>query len=140
MTAEQVTSVQDLACQSPELAGRPITRWTHRELLDEVLNRGLVPDISLSHFVPKHSSWLNQIEAVFGVFNRKVIRGGNFESVDDLEEKLGRFVTYFNTTMASPMTWTYTGKPTQSQPIDRFCPPHRRITRTTKIQQAALKI
>ena len=77
---------------------------------------------------------------MFGVFNRKVMRSGNFESVADLEEKLGRFVTYFNTTMASPVTWTYTSNPTQSQPVARFCPPHRRITRTTKIQEAALRI
>ena len=77
---------------------------------------------------------------MFGIVNRKVLRGGNFKSVADWEEKLGRFVSYFNTTMASPMTWTDSGKPTQSQPIARFCPPHRRITRTTKIQQAALRI
>lgn len=39
----------DLACQSPELAGRPITRWTLRELQDEVVKRKLVPSLSLSH-------------------------------------------------------------------------------------------
>ena len=94
------------------------------------------------HFVylPKHSSWLNQIEPIFGIVNRKVMRGGDFESVADLEEKLRRFLSYFNDTMASPMTWTHTGKPTQSQPIAKFCPPHRRVTRPSKTQTAILRI
>lgn len=91
-------------------------------------------------YVPKHSSWLNQIEPVFGIVNRKVMRGGDFDSVADLEEKLLKFVTYFNATMGGPMNWTYTGKPTQREPIAKFCPPHRRLARPSKIQAAALRI
>ena len=37
--------------------------------------------------LPKHSSWLNQIEVVFGVIMRKVIRRGSFTSVADLRKK-----------------------------------------------------
>ena len=29
-------------------------------------------------FLPKHTSWLNQIEIVFGMIMRKVVRRGNF--------------------------------------------------------------
>jgi transposase len=36
-------------------------------------------------FLPKHTSWLNQIEIVFGVIMRKVIRRGSFTSVADLQ-------------------------------------------------------
>jgi transposase len=90
-------------------------------------------------YVPKHSSWLNQIEPIFGMVNRKVMRGGDFDSVADLEDKLRRFVAYFNKTMAGPMTWTYTGKPTQTQPVAKFCPPHRRITHPSKTQAAVLR-
>lgn len=47
-TAEQVTQILALACESPELSGRPIDRWTHRELADEVIHRGIVTTISTS--------------------------------------------------------------------------------------------
>jgi transposase len=70
-------------------------------------------------YLPKHSSWLNQIEIIFGIINRRVIRHGSFPSKLDLIEKLKRFMTYFNETMAKPMNWTYTGRPTHSQPNQR---------------------
>ena len=52
-------------------------------------------------FIPKHSSWLNQIEMIFGVISRRVMRNGNFTSQQDLEDKLRRFVDYYNQTFAS---------------------------------------
>ena len=65
-------------------------------------------------YTPKHSSWLNQIEVVFGVIMRKVIRRGNFKSVDDLREKMLAFIKYFNEVFAKPFRWTYTGRPLQA--------------------------
>ena len=62
-------------------------------------------------YLPKHSSWLNQIEVVFGVIMRKVIRRGSFTSVDDLRTKLLNFIAYFNRVFAKPFRWTYTGRP-----------------------------
>jgi transposase len=62
-------------------------------------------------YTPKHSSWLNQIEVVFGVIARKVIRRGSFPSVEDLRTKLLNFITYFNRVFARPFRWTYTGRP-----------------------------
>lgn len=62
-------------------------------------------------YTPKHSSWLNQIESVFGVIMRKVIRRGSFTSVDDLQNKLSNFIEYFNRVFAKPFHWTYTGRP-----------------------------
>ena len=47
-TAEQVTQILAVACESPELSGRPIDRWTHRELADEVILREIVTTISIS--------------------------------------------------------------------------------------------
>jgi len=62
-------------------------------------------------YLPKHTSWLNQIEIVFGVVMRKVIRRGNFKSVEDLRSKLCAFIGYFNDVFAKPFKWTYTGCP-----------------------------
>ena len=78
-------------------------------------------------YLPKHSSWLNQIEIVFGIIHRKLLRGGNFTSVADLEEQLREFMGYYNTTMAHPFAWTYTGKPVQKKRRARFVAPHRQI-------------
>jgi transposase len=62
-------------------------------------------------YLPKHSSWLNQIEVIFGVIMRKVIRRGSFTSVNDLRTKLLNFIEYFNRVFAKPFRWTYTGRP-----------------------------
>jgi hypothetical protein len=64
------------------------------------------------HFVytPKHCSWLNQIEIWFGVLRRKLTRYGSFRSVGDLEEKILRFINYYNATLAHPYRWTCDGK------------------------------
>ncbi len=57
-------------------------------------------------YIPKHSSWLNQIEAIFGMINRRVMRAGSFTSKEDLMKKLRAFTTYFNAVIAKPMKWT----------------------------------
>ena len=67
-------------------------------------------------YTPKHSSWLNQIEVVFGVIMRKVIRRGSFTSVKDLRDKLLNFIAYFNRVFAHPFRWTYTGRPLMAKP------------------------
>ena len=63
------------------------------------------------HFTPKHASWLNQIEMWFSILARKVIRRGNFTSLEDLNGKITRFIDFFNKTMAKPFRWTYEGRP-----------------------------
>ena len=65
-------------------------------------------------YLPKHTSWLNQIEVIFGVVMRKVIRRGNFTSLADLKGKLLSFIDYFNKTFAKPFRWTFTGRPLQT--------------------------
>ncbi len=62
-------------------------------------------------YIPKHSSWLNQVELWFSVVVRRVLKRGNFPSVDALRQRLLDFIEYFNRTMAKPYRWTYTGKP-----------------------------
>lgn len=84
-------------------------------------------------YLPKHSSWLNQIEVIFGIIHRKLLRGGNFTSVTDLESQLREFIAYYNTTMAHPFAWTYTGKPVQKEKRPVFVAPHRRLQRSKRL-------
>ena len=62
------------------------------------------------HYTPKHASWMNQIEVWFGILMRKVIKRGNFNSQQDLKDKILAFIAYFNKTMSKPFKWTYQGK------------------------------
>jgi transposase len=63
-------------------------------------------------YTPKHTSWLNQIEVWFGILARKLLRRSSFCSVEDLRERILRFITYFNQTMAKPIRWLYSVAPT----------------------------
>ena len=87
-------------------------------------------------YLPKHSSWLNQIEIVFGIVMRKVMRRGNFTSLADLEQKLTAFLTYYNYLYAHPFEWTYHGKPLAPAHSAKFCPPHRHPRSPAKITLA----
>ena len=63
------------------------------------------------HYTPKHGSWLNQVEIWLSILVRKLLRRGNFTSVEDLQTQVLAFIAYFNRTMARPFRWTYQGKP-----------------------------
>ena len=62
------------------------------------------------HYTPKHASWMNQIEIWFSILVRKVLKRGNFTSVEDLKRKVLAFIEYYNRTMAKPFKWTYKGR------------------------------
>jgi hypothetical protein len=62
------------------------------------------------HYTPKHASWLNQIEIWLSILARKLLKRGNFTSLDDLKAKVLAFIQYYNRTMAKPFKWTYKGK------------------------------
>jgi len=63
------------------------------------------------HYTPKHASWMNQVEIWLSILVRKLLRRGNFRSIDDLRTQVHAFIEYFNRTMAKPFKWTYQGKP-----------------------------
>lgn len=62
-------------------------------------------------YTPRHASWLNQVEIWFSILSRRLLKRGEFLSLDDLRAKLGSFIQYFNEALAKPFRWTYTGKP-----------------------------
>ena len=70
-------------------------------------------------YLPKHTSWLNQIEIVFGIVGRRAVRHGNFKSLTALKERLLDFIDYFNRTFAKPFRWTYTGRPITAETTKR---------------------
>lgn len=61
-------------------------------------------------YVPKHTSWLNQIEIWFSILARRLLKRANFTSVNDLRQHIFSFIEYFNRTRAKPFNWKYTGK------------------------------
>src|SRR5262245_2073014 len=62
-------------------------------------------------YTPKHSSWLNQIEIWFSTLVRKLLRRSSFNSLDDLKQRILRFIDYFNRTTAKPIDWLYSPRP-----------------------------
>jgi transposase len=61
-------------------------------------------------YTPKHCSWLNQIEIWFGILTRKILKYGNFQSIDELRTRIEKFIEYYNATMAKVFKWSYKGK------------------------------
>jgi transposase len=64
------------------------------------------PKARLVH-LPIHASWLNQIEIVFSVIQRKVIKPADFADLDALADRLRRFEDRYNET-ATPFDWRFT--------------------------------
>jgi transposase len=62
------------------------------------------------HYTPNRASWMNQIEIWFSILVRKLLKRGNFTSIEDLIAKVLAFIEYYNRTMAKPFKWTYKGK------------------------------
>jgi len=65
------------------------------------------------HRTPTHASWLNQVELFLSIVSRRVLKHGEFTSVDDLADKLISFVDNYNLS-AQPFRWTYDGRPLQA--------------------------
>lgn len=57
------------------------------------------------HFTPTGASWLNMIEAWFGVLTRKSVRRGSFPSVPKLVRHIGAYIERWNEN-PTPFVWT----------------------------------
>lgn len=62
------------------------------------------------HNTPTHASWLNQVELFFSILERRVLKHGEFSSVDDLARAIIAFIEDYNR-HARPFRWTYDGRP-----------------------------
>jgi transposase len=63
------------------------------------------PTATLVH-LPVHASWLNQIEIVFSVIQRKVVKPADFADLDALAQRLTDFEPRYNAT-ATPFDWKF---------------------------------
>lgn len=59
------------------------------------------------HFIPTHSSWLNQVERFFAKITTQRIRRGVFRSVDELQEAIESYIANYNEA-PKPFCWTAT--------------------------------
>ena len=62
-------------------------------------------------YIPKHTSWLNQIELWFSILARRLLKRASFTSIEQLSERILAFIQYFNQTLAKPFRWTYKRRP-----------------------------
>jgi transposase len=62
------------------------------------------------HDTPTHASWLNQVELFFSILARRLLKRGEFRSVEDLVARVMAFIADDNRT-ARPFRWTYDGRP-----------------------------
>jgi transposase len=56
------------------------------------------------HFTPTSASWLNQIEIVFSLLQRKTLNGASFKTKDQLREAIEAFIRRHNE-RAKPFRW-----------------------------------
>src|SRR6266536_373477 len=57
------------------------------------------------HFTPKGASWLNMVEAWFGIFTRKSVRRGSFDTVRALIRHIEAYIAAWNS-HPTPFVWT----------------------------------
>jgi transposase len=57
------------------------------------------------HFIPTHSSWLNQVECWFSILSRSALQGSSFTSVRMLVQAMEAFIGRWNQN-AAPFEWT----------------------------------
>lgn len=57
--------------------------------------------------LPKHASWLNQIEIYFSILTRKFLKPNDFEDLEQLAWKLFSFEAIYNEN-ATPFNWRFT--------------------------------
>ena len=66
---------------------------------------GLDRSCAPRHFIPTHSSWLNQVEGWFSILTTKQIKRGSHKSVEQLKTAIDEFLDAWNEN-PTPFKWT----------------------------------
>lgn len=78
-------------------------------LVEEFLDRPEHQHVFI-HNTPTHASWLNQVELWFSIMERRLLRHGEFDSIDQLADRIIDFIKAYNR-QAKPFRWTYDARP-----------------------------
>lgn len=73
------------------------------------------------HFTPLHASWVNQIELLFAIYARRVLRHASHKSVAHLRQRTETFIAQRNVS-PKPFKWTFAGFELQTGEPKRFAP------------------
>ena len=60
------------------------------------------------HFTPLHASWVNQIELLFAIYSRRVLRHASHTSIAHLRQRTETFIAQRNVS-PKPFKWTFAG-------------------------------
>jgi transposase len=73
------------------------------------------------HFTPLHASWVNQVELLFGIYARRVLRNASHRSIAHLRQRTKSFIAQRNRS-PKPFKWTFAGFELQTGEPRRFAP------------------
>jgi transposase len=71
------------------------------------------------HFIPTHSSWLNQVERFFAKITEQRIRRDSFRSVPQLRDAILNYIKHHNQN-PKPFKWTASAE-TILRKVENFC-------------------
>jgi hypothetical protein len=91
--------------------------------------QGAWPNLILVH-LPRHASWLNQIEIFFSILARKALTPADFDDVDELADRVLGFQHEFATT-AQPSTGPSTRQDLHRRATHRSAPGTSSSSRTS---------
>ena len=98
------------------------------------------------HYTPKHASWVNQVECLFSIVDRKCLRDASFTSVAQLEQTVVDQLEKRNTN-PRPFHWKFTGYPLQigaehtpvAGELETRCPKPPKVRRPKKPKNSAVR-
>ena len=96
--------------------------------------RDAYPNAIMIH-TPVRASWLNQIEVVFSVIQKKVLTPGDFPGTGTLSYALLAFVNRYNRT-ARPFNWKFTADDLTAL-LHRISQPEQTASQQAALSQAA---